>query len=56
MEACESVEKEVDRVMKKFTEIKEQSSKEISDIIELVESAKKSIDNNGNKGEHLLNF
>jgi hypothetical protein len=47
MEACESVEKEVDRVIKKFTEIKEQSVKEISSIIELVESAKKTIDNHG---------
>lgn len=49
MESCEAVEKEVDKVIKKFTDIKEHSQSTINDIIDTVNLAKSSIDNGKTK-------
>ena len=43
MDSCDAVEKEIEKVIKKFTEIKDESVSTIDEVTELIEFMKNSI-------------
>lgn len=45
MDSCDAVEREIEKVIKKFTEIKEESVTTIDEVTELVQFMKNSISN-----------